>query len=71
MDKQLIRSFLEAFAAGDAIGKATEYCSMEEIAAHYSSIDRILPPKESLSHSELPFGSVTDDTEQVVCLLDE
>ena len=31
MDKQLIRSFLEAFAAGDAIGKATEYCSMEEI----------------------------------------
>ena len=71
MDKQLIRSFLEAFAAGDAIGKATEYCSMEEIAANYSSIDRILPPKESLSHSELPFGSVTDDTEQVVCLLDE
>lgn len=71
MDKQLVRSFLEAFAAGDAIGKVTEYCSMEEIAANYSSVDRIIPPNESLSHSELPFGSVTDDTEQVVCLLNE
>lgn len=71
MNKDIIRKNLEAFAVGDAFGKATEYCSREEIATHYSNITTILPPEKSLSHKDVAYCHVTDDTEQIVYLIDE
>lgn len=71
MDRELIKAFLEAIAVGDAYGKATEYCSREEIERNYKRIDRILSPKESLSHKDLEYGQVTDDTEQNIYLIKE
>jgi len=71
MDKQLVRSFLEAFATGDAYGKVTEYCSQEEIDSHYDRIDELLPPERSIAHQDLFWGQVTDDTEQNVYLIGE
>lgn len=64
MDKKLVKSFLEAIAVGDACGKATEYCSKDEIESVYSKIETILTPERSLSHKDLFWGQVTDDTEQ-------
>lgn len=69
MKKELIKSFLESFAVGDAFGKVTEYCSRKEIEKNYSSITTILPPSLSLSHKDLLHGRVTDDTEQVIYLI--
>lgn len=71
MDREIIRKTLEAFAVGDAFGKTTEYCSREEIEKTYSSIRTVLSPEESLSHRDTPHYSVTDDTEQVVYLINE
>lgn len=71
MKKELIQSFLEAFAVGDAYGKATEYCSLEQVQAHYSRIDELLPPEKAIAHQDLFYGQVTDDTEQNVYLLRE
>ena len=71
MKKELIRSLLEAFAVGDAYGKATEYCSLEQVQAHYSRIDELLPPEKAIAHQDLFYGQVTDDTEQNVYLLRE
>lgn len=31
MERELVEAFLEAFAVGDAFGKATEYCSRQAI----------------------------------------
>lgn len=69
MDRKLVRAFWEAYAIGDAYGKATEYCSLDEIKNCYSTIDRILGPEESLSHKDLLKGKVTDDTEQNIYLI--
>lgn len=71
MDKRLVRLFLEALAVGDAYGKATEYCTRQEIAGRYERIGRILPPQEALAHKDLAWGSVTDDTEQNIYLIRE
>lgn len=71
MDKNLIRQFLEAFAVGDAFGKTTETCSRQSIESRYGRIDRMFKPEESLSHEDLGYGQVTDDTEQNVYLIRE
>lgn len=71
MNKATIRAFLEAFAVGDAYGKATEQCTRQAIEARYARIDALLPPEESLTHEDLFHGQVTDDTEQVVYLIRE
>ncbi len=71
MDRDIVRESLEAFAVGDAFGKATEYCSREDISRKYSKIDSLLPPEDSLSHKDIPHYHVTDDTEQVVYLINE
>lgn len=71
MDRKLIKAFLEAFAVGDAYGKTTEYCSRETIEQKLGKIRTILRPEESLSHKDLPYGTVTDDTEQNVYLIKE
>lgn len=65
-------SCLEAFALGDALGMATEFMTRGEIGARFGLVDRLLEPsKESRNHPELRRGQVTDDTEQVIALLDE
>ncbi|MBR4080582.1 MAG: ADP-ribosylglycohydrolase family protein [Clostridia bacterium] len=71
MNKATIRAFLEAFAVGDAYGKATEQCTRQEIEARYDRIDTLLAPEDSLTHEDLFHGQVTDDTEQVVYLIRE
>lgn len=71
MDKELIKAFLEAFAVGDAYGKATENCSRSEIEESFKRIDTILKPKNALAHQDLPYGHVTDDTEQNFYLIEE
>lgn len=71
MDRDIIRKSLEAFAVGDAFGKTTEYCSREEIARNYKCITTVLSPEESLAHKDVAHYHVTDDTEQVIYLIDE
>ena len=71
MNKATIRAFLEAFAIGDAYGKATEQCTREAIEARYDRVDTLLSPEDSLTHEDLFHGQVTDDTEQVVYLIRE
>lgn len=71
MDKRLIRQFLESIAVGDAWGKATEYCSFEEVKQSFDRIDRLLPPDAAIAHQDLFYGQVTDDTEQNVYLIRE
>lgn len=71
MDKNQIKQFLEAFAVGDAFGKTTETCSRQSIKARYARIDHMLGPEESLSHENLRYGQVTDDTEQNIYLIRE
>ena len=71
MNKAIVKAFLEAFAVGDAYGKATEQCTRQEIEARYDRVDTLLTPEESLTHEDLFHGQVTDDTEQVVYLIRE
>ena len=71
MDRETVRAFLEAFAVGDAYGKATEQCTRESIEACCGRIDSLLAPEDSLSHRDLFHGQVTDDTEQNVYLIQE
>lgn len=61
---QKIKSILEALAVGDALGMPTEFMTQADIDKVYPVIDRLLDPSISYTHFELPFGSVTDDTEQ-------
>lgn len=69
MKQTEIRSFLEALAVGDAFGKATEYCAQAEIKEKLGKVIDLLPPERSLTHQDLFYGQVTDDTEQNVRLI--
>jgi len=71
MERELVEAFLEAFAVGDAFGKSTEYCSRQAIEKKFNRIDTILDPQTALSHRDLSYGRVTDDTEQNVYLIKE
>ena len=62
---------LEAFAVGDALGMPTEFMTRAEIRGRFGLVDRLLEPAESRNHPDLARGRVTDDTEQVLALLDE
>lgn len=66
-----LRSILEAFAVGDALGMPTEFMTRREIRDRFGLVDRLLEPHESKNHSDLRRGQITDDTEQVLALLDE
>ena len=61
---------LEAFAVGDALGLPTEFMTREEIVRVYPVIDGLPNPELSRHHSDLPAGSVSDDTEQNLYLID-
>lgn len=69
MKQDKVQVFLEALAVGDAYGKVTEYCSLEDITQKLGSVVTLLTPEESLTHHDLFHGQVTDDTEQNFYLL--
>ena len=64
MEQNIVQRFLEALAVGDAFGKVTEYCSLEDINHKLGPVHTLLTPEESLTHKDLAHGQVTDDTEQ-------
>lgn len=71
MKEAQLAGVLEAFAVGDAMGMPTEFMTRREIAKHIGMVRDLLPPRCSFHHSDLPAGSVTDDTEQNLYLLHE
>lgn len=66
-----IRDFILSFAIGDAIGMPTEFMTREAIKSSIGEVEGLLDPARSLCHPNLPRGSVTDDTGQVLYLLRE
>ncbi|HNT95445.1 MAG TPA: ADP-ribosylglycohydrolase family protein [Thermotogota bacterium] len=70
MAKELFIRALEAFAIGDAVGLPTEFMTRDEIRRVYNEIDGFPNPEFSRFHSDLPAGSISDDTEQNLFLLD-
>ena len=60
----VLKSILEALAVGDALGMPTEFMTQEAIDKVYPEINGLLDPSISHTHFELPYSSVTDDTEQ-------
>lgn len=64
------KRILEAFATGDAVGMPTEFMPKAEIRKRLpEGCTGLIPAELSLTHPDLPVGSVTDDTEQVLYLL--
>ena len=64
-----VQSILTAFAVGDAVGMPTEFMTRGEIRARFSAlVPGLLEPAQSKNHPNLPYASVTDDTEQVLAL---
>lgn len=59
-----LKHVLEALAVGDALGMPTEFMTQKDIDAIFPDIQGLQDPKKSFTHFELPFASVTDDTEQ-------
>ncbi len=68
---ELLRGILTAYSVGDAMGMPTEFMTRAEIDSKFGLVDRLLEPRESNNHPNIPRGSVTDDTEQVCALLEE
>lgn len=64
-----VRASIEAFACGDALGMPTEFMTRRAIAEKFGIVSELLPQEASQNHSDLPSGSVTDDTEQNLWLL--
>ncbi len=69
MNTRAVASVLEAFAVGDAMGMPTEFMTRREIMEEFGDISSLIPAGRSAHHSDLPTGSVTDDTEQTLYLL--
>lgn len=64
------QAVLQAFAVGDAMGMPTEFMTRRAITARFGPlVTGLIAPDQSQNHANLPFASVTDDTEQVVYLL--
>ena len=52
------------FACGDAVGKATEFMTPQDIKRVFGSITSMPDISRSITHSDLPQYAATDDTEQ-------
>jgi ADP-ribosylglycohydrolase len=65
-----IEAILEGFAVGDAMGMSTEFMTRTQIAKTLGEVTTLVESHLSANHSDLPKGSVTDDTEQTLYLLD-
>ena len=57
------------FACGDAVGKATEFMTPQDIRSVFGSISSMPDISLSITHADLPRYAVTDDTEQNLWLL--
>ena len=57
------------FACGDAVGKATEFMTPQDIRCVFGSISSMPDISNSITHGDLPRYAVTDDTEQNLWLL--
>ena len=71
MKSEEILAILQALAVGDSFGKTTEFASRTQITQAFASINTLLTPEQALAHADMPYGSVTDDTEQNLFLLEE
>lgn len=67
---RLFEKTLEAFSTGDAMGMPTEFMTSKRIKENFGFIEKILDPSSSIIHKGLKKYQVTDDTEQVVYLLE-
>jgi len=66
----VFQSALESFAVGDAMGMPTEFLTREFIRNKYGLVETLLDPSVvSPIHTNLKMGQVTDDTEQVLWLI--
>lgn len=65
---QACSRFYDFYAIGDAIGKATEFMSLDAIRP-LCPIEGLVDPHLSQNHSDLASWQVTDDTEQNLYLL--
>ncbi len=64
MDSDRARGVLLGLACGDALGRPVEFASASEIGAEYGRLD------EMVGHGtwNQPAGTITDDTEQALCI---
>lgn len=60
---------MEFFACGDAVGKATEFMTLDNIRKNIGTIGGLIDPGKSQNHPDLKLWEVTDDTEQNLYLL--
>ncbi len=65
----LLSRYYLFFACGDAVGKATEFMTLQEIQDTIGHIDGFVSPSLSRNHSDLKEWEVTDDTEQNLFIL--
>ena len=65
----LLSRYYSFFACGDAVGKATEFMTPQDIRRIYGNISSMPDISRSITHSDLPQYAVTDDTEQNLWLL--
>ena len=66
---QLLSRFYLFFAAGDAVGKTTEFMSLDDISKKIGHVTGLMDKSLSQNHSDLELWAVTDDTEQNLWLL--
>jgi ADP-ribosylglycohydrolase len=59
---------LAGLALGDALGMPTEFLTPEQIVAEYGWVEGLMTPPDWRPHAALPWGRVTDDTEQALAL---
>ena len=71
MKQEIVKSVLESLAVGDAVGMPTEFMTRQQIRERFGRINGLIPPEQSLTHNNLKFASVTDDTEQNIYLIKE
>ena len=65
----LLSRYYSFFACGDAVGKATEFMTPQDIKSVFGHITSMPDIAKSITHGDLPQYSVTDDTEQNLWLL--
>lgn len=71
MEKK-ITSVLEALVTGDAMGMPTEFMTRKEIIEKFDGwVTCLIDTNESKLHKDLKTGSVTDDSEENLFLLEE
>ena len=66
---QVLSRYYLVFAAGDAVGKTTEFMTPEDISSKIGRVTGLMDRRLSMNHGDLESWEVTDDTEQNLWLL--